>query len=520
MQPEDDGGAPRPRPRRFGPLTASAWIGVAVFLVALGLRVSLIESARLTGDEARDWSFTSQIAAGKAFPVLGLHLTDGTAKLPGPAFFYLMAFPSLFSRQAEAQFFFVELLGALGALAFWAAMRRPFGEGPAALAGFMVAASPWAALFADRTWNPNVMVPFAFLSLLAAAKLRDAPSSRWLVVLLPSLAVMLHIHMSAPVFWVAMVPVVAGTIRRWGRRPLLVGAALVVLLYLPYIGHELWTGFANTKQLVLETVGAKKETRSGEWRWVPVYLLRLMTLDVTYHENMGYWGGPNEAKNLASLWHGTAARPFHALRFAALVVSGVLCLGALVAGIVALVRRRRVGPWGAAFVLVLLANTALMALSGKQVFGHYVILMLPVAYVAYAHLFASLWPVRALRFLAMGLVAVFVVGGIEAAVTTSYRTDGRNGLAVHRGFFRAVHAAQDAEKLPPTEPVRLEFGFPGGSLYHYDVFQKTALDRHVRFDGRAQKLKFRLVDVGAKLPPQAIVDGPVDLGWAWLYRMK
>jgi hypothetical protein len=506
--------------RRFGPLTLAAWAGVVVLLVAMLLRVSLLESARLTGDEARDWSYTSQIAAGKQFPVLGLHLTDGTAKLPGPAFFYLMALPSVFSRQAEAQFLFVEVLGALGALAFWGAMRRPFGEGPAFAAGLLVAASPWAALYADRTWNPNVMVPFAFLSLLAASKLRDAPSSKWLMVLAPSLAVMLHIHMSAPVFWVAMIPVVLPTVRSWRRRTLLAALGLVLLLYLPYIGYELYTGFANTKQLLAETVGAKKETRALQWPWVPVYLVRLLTLDVTYHENMGYWGGPDEWKNLASLWKGTTARPFHALRFAALVASGLLFLSAMAAGVVALVRDRRVGPWGAAFVAVLAANTALIALSGKQVFGHYVILMLPVAFVAYAHLLATAWPRRAARVVVLVLAGIFVVGGFEAALSTSYRTDGRNGLAVHRGFFRAVHAAMDREGLPPNEPVKLDFGFPGGSLYHYDVFQKTALDRHVRFDGRATKLRYRLVDVGTNLPPAAILEGPVDLGYAWLYRVK
>jgi len=69
-------------------------------------------------------------------------------------------------------------------------------------------------------------------------------------------------------------------------------------------------------------------------------------------------------------------------------------------------------------------------------------------------------------------------------------------------------------------PVKLDFGFPGGSLYHYDVFQQNALDERVRFDGRATKMKYRLVDPGTKLPEGAII-GPVrDLGPAWLYRLK
>ena len=173
--------------------------GMLVFFLALALRVALLPSARFGGDEALFFNIGMDIVELKHWPLLGTQITDGAGRLPGPTFLYLMALPLVFFRGPEAQFLFVEVLGAFTATLFWHAMRKPFGERGALFAGVLFALSPWAALYADRTWNPNVMPFFVMLAFLAALRVRENPASRWLVAFLPLAAVLAHLHMSAPV---------------------------------------------------------------------------------------------------------------------------------------------------------------------------------------------------------------------------------------------------------------------------------------------------------------------------------
>ena len=76
------------------------------------------------------------------------------------------------------------------------------------------------------------------------------------------------------------------------------------------------------------------------------------------------------------------ARPFHVLRFAALLVSVLLALAAVGTVLRNSVRQRSVGPFGLAFIAALVVNTALMGLAATQVFGHYVTNLFPFVVVA------------------------------------------------------------------------------------------------------------------------------------------
>ena len=67
-------------------------------------------------------------------------------------------------------------------------------------------------------------------------------------------------HSSAPVVWLALVPLAWGTVRRWNRRWLALGFVLVALLYIPLAIHEAKTGFGNTRAFIAETVGGHAKT--------------------------------------------------------------------------------------------------------------------------------------------------------------------------------------------------------------------------------------------------------------------
>jgi hypothetical protein len=493
--------------------------GAVVFVVAAVVRLAMWQTARFGGDEALFFRIGAGIVDGTDLPLLGTQITDGAARLPGPAFLYVIALPLLVWRAPEAQFLFVELLGAVTVVVQWHLLRVPFGDRGAFVTGLLVACSPWSALYADRTWNPNVLPLVIVVALLAALRVRQDAGSRWGIALLPLLALMPQFHMAAPVAWAGTGMVVGGAWVRMPKRHVAVGLAIAALLYVPLLVHELSTGWSNTRQIVAETVGRQGgERHPWGFVWVPVYALRFLTLDVTYHELTGYWGGPDEWRCLRALFQGTPARPFHVARFAALVASVALAISAVAGVVHESWRTRRIGPLGRAFVAALVVNTLLMAATAKQVFGHYVTCLYPFVIVAWAALFATL---RGRAFVAaVGVAVVVGVGGVEATWSVSDNVDARIGLGVHRCAATKIVDVASAEHRP-AGPVRLEFRGLRSSVYDWQVFVRDALRSPLRIDPRATDLRFALTPAAAPRPADARADAPdVDCGAARLWRLR
>jgi hypothetical protein len=488
----------------------AVWIGAAIFVAAAALRLALVQSARFTGDEALDYDMGMGIARGVRFPLLGPIVTSGPAHHPGPFLYWLVALPQLFTRAPEASTVFFELMGAASVWMFWFALRRPFGEAPAAFAAALLAFSPWSALFGDRVWNPNAFLVVETLAFLAVVKLRDRPESAWAAVVPPACLVLPHMHMSAAVVWLALVPLAYGTIRRWNRRYLALGLLLAALLYVPYAINEAQTGLGNTRAFVGQMLGGHKPAAGPSSSpsvlvLGPIYMLRFLTLDVTYHELTGYWGGLNEAAAWHALWHGSPARPFHPLRLAALIASGLLLL---VAAACAAVTSRRGGgdrgaprapadgsslrPYAVSALVAIVADVGLLALSGKQVFAHYVTPVMPFVFVLFAAGARAAFADRRLRAAMIGLAVIFCAGGIESTLAISRRIDARNGLAIHRAVATRVLGDCAAAGRPPAAcPARLDFGFMG-MIYTHATFARLALGTPIRWEGTPSGFAYRL----------------------------
>jgi hypothetical protein len=513
-----------------------------LFVIAAIVRVAMLKTARFGGDEALFFRIGLDIVDGHALPLLGTQITDGQARLPGPTFLYLMALPLWVWRAPEAQYLFVELLGAVTVVVQWHLLRRPFGERAAFLTGLVVACAPWSALYADRTWNPNVLPFVVTLAVLAAERVRADAASCWWTVLLPLLAVMPHFHMGAPVAWAGVLVLAGRNVwrPRVPRRDIVVALVLVTLAYVPLLVHELQTGFGNIRHILAETVGRKGgERHPWGFVWVPVYAFRFLTLDVSYHELSGYWGGPDEAKQLHAAFFGSAARPFHPLRSLAFATSLGLALGAAGSAVQQAWRRRSLGPWGAAFVAALVANTALMGVAAKQVFGHYVTCLYPFVVIAFAAFFARVFaqvfgraltgehprpapPIRAGTVVVIVAVVIVMVGGVEATWSVSRNVDARIGLGVHRC---AAERIVDAARAVAEARARLEFRGLRSSVYDWQIFIAGVLDPTLQLDrGRSltTRVRFALAPAGAPRPRDAAdddVDGH-DCGAARLWRLR
>jgi hypothetical protein len=498
-------------------------VGAAIFVVAAALRVALLPTARFGGDEALFFGIGADIVDGVRFPLLGTQLTDGAARLPGPACLYLMALPLLFKHSPEAQYLFVELLGAATVLLFWHTMRRPFGERGALFAGVLMALSPWSALYADRTWNPNVSPFFLGVAFFCALRVHASPRSRFLMLFVPSAAVLAQFHMSAPVAWAGLLVLLLPVWRTLDRRHLGLGLLFAALLYVPLMVHEFDTGFGNTRQILAETVGSKKEHHPTSFLWIPVYALRFLTLDVTYHELTGYWGGPDEIACLKAAILGSPARPFHPLRLLALLGSVALAVVAVAVWARSAWTARREGnagktpAWFAlAFVAALAANLLLLGATGKQVFGHYVTNLFPFVFVAFAALGQRISDMRKpVAVLVLVCGGLFCIGGVESTLSISRRVDGRIGLEVHRRTLEFIRA--DGQRDGDSDaPVRLDFAFRS-SWYDWHMYATRAMNMPIHFDKNGPR-RYRLIENNKPLALPADASGPFDVGYARLIR--
>ena len=243
---------------------------MAIFVAAAALRLALVQSARFTGDEARDYQIGMDIAHGVRFPMLGPVITSGQAQLPGP--FLVLADRASPASDACARGG-QRVLRAHGrgdgldvlvraAPAFRRGRRRVRRGDDGLLA--VERAVRGSRLESERV--PRVRGPRAAGGRQAARAPRFAPGRRCC----PSPCLVLpQLHSSAPVVWLALVPLAWGNIRRWNRRWLAVGIVVAMLLYIPLAIHEARTGFGNARAFIAETLGRPEEARGGPEPLVP-----------------------------------------------------------------------------------------------------------------------------------------------------------------------------------------------------------------------------------------------------------
>jgi hypothetical protein len=489
--------------RVFG--TLEGQIGLSILLLACATRLVLIRTSRFSGDEAVHWKAALGIANGTSFPLLGPSITGGGACIPGPLHYYVMAIPLLFSRAPDGCNAVTALLGGFSVLLYWSALRPYFGLAGSTLAAGMMACMPWSTLYADRIWNPNTLPFFVALAFWAACRLRREASLGAVILLFVSSAAMPQLHMSAPMVWLALVPIFLPSVRKWRWYWPLVALACALLLYTPMFLHEFRTHWENTRLFLSESGG----DRSDDWKRVPAWAFRLLTLDISYHQLHSYWGQHTEAEMLHFVEHGDADFTWSGVRWFFLGLSVLLAAGAVGLWLVRAWRGGRREPaWVflSAALVGLAANTALLGFAHKPVYGHYVHSLLPFYFVAFAELGRVVSQTRG-KWLVYGVAAIVCIGGVDSALWVSRVLDARNGLGT---MYAAIAAIKKTS--PPRSSPSVTFSYRASEF----AFEAVADLSGQKLSGRGSpRYRFMLRDEappgGARLVTQL---GPVTL-YTW-----
>ena len=206
---------------------------------------------------------------------------------------YLIGLPLMVRTTLLSALGFQALLSVGAVLALYLHTVPLFGRRVALLASFLFAANPWAVYYGRFVWNPNPIPLFS--TLLLGSLLAVFAGGRRLVHLAIAflwLAAVTQLHLSA----LALIPVVgivllifrrrwwpaAGQNGSWKRLwPLLLGAALFLLLYAPFIRYEAATGFGDVRAVYAALRGGQS-TLTGDVSEATVNAASwLLALDLT-----------------------------------------------------------------------------------------------------------------------------------------------------------------------------------------------------------------------------------------------
>ena len=433
-------------------------VAVVGLLVGLALRVWSIRQARFGLEDAWFWSVGRDIATGTEFPVLGTPISGTEARHPGAGYFWFLALTQLFGPSPLRAAAVVSLGGLAVLVPLGLAVARAFDRATG-LAFFLLAAvSPWWVVYTNSSWPGYFFPSLCALVLLGLPSLADRPRPLAQAALSFLLVVGFQVHLSLMHYWLLAL-VTAAIWRPRITRGLVIGVALGALCYVPYLIHELQTGFANTLAIAHRSQGGARS-----WyvlQGLLLYYLGFTTTDLAYLWHQGFWHSFDPAR----YWRGVGfaetrafftAQGLAPVAWAALVASWLTTAASWIIFVPAMARRWRAQGRAGGNVLVVAFATAVCgiplfyAMSGKGGYPHYVSSVLPLAFLPPAYLLGRAFQHRWGRWVAGGYVILFAVGG-ALGMRGYYEYDSRWSIPQTEAtvaFILARTRAPDGHQLP------------------------------------------------------------------------
>ena len=175
----------------------------------------------------------------------------------GPLYYYIVALPFLFTWNPMAGAVFVALANVLAVFLLHRLAREFFGASTALIAAALFAVFPLAVFSSRVLWNPGLVPVFTLLFMKALYDLIVNERSRAVLWVLALLAVLTQVHLTTVALGGVAVLAVALFRPKIELRHALLGLALFVLLYSPYLLHELTHRFENIRALLSATTSAQ-----------------------------------------------------------------------------------------------------------------------------------------------------------------------------------------------------------------------------------------------------------------------
>jgi hypothetical protein len=494
----------------------TATIATIVLIVGVALRIWSARQARFSGEEAWFWSIGRDIATGTSFPILGHPITGSSARHPGAAFFYFLGLTQLAGPSPLAAFAAVSLGGWVALALLSLAVARAFDRASGLAFLVLATVSPWWVVYTNSAWPGYLLPTLCALVLICLAAIADRPGAG--VAARVGLAFLLvigfQIHLSLLHTWLITMVVFALLRPRLGRAFLL-GAAIGVACYVPYLVDEIRHGFSNTLAIAHRSQGGARS--AAGLAGLLFDFVAFATTDVSYLWKQGFWrpfdpfafyGGRGVAETAGFMARGGPA----SIGWAALAASWAFTVGAWIWFAATIRGRLRAGARSTGNLLVVACLVAvagiplLYLLSGKGGYPHYVNAVLPLALLPPALALGKLLAHRAARWGAIAYLFLFAAGGLFA-LRGYYAVDSRWSVPQSTA---AVAFILDRTREPDgrQRPFRLEFGFAPSFSNSYALLAKDVFRAPFLATGAAADT-FRVDARAPGQPPAADADSLV-----------
>lgn len=473
------------------------YVKVALPLIPIGLILLAAAIFRFYGldymefkaDEAIALKLVDDFIVGGSWPKVGLMSSVGVYN--PPIFIYLLALPSLLSRDPVFVTAFVALLNLLAIALGYRMVKRFWGMGPALLTAALFALSPWAIIYSRKIWAQDFLPFFIVALLYVMLHLRERAKSKvilWVPVLL---CIIWQLHFSS-YFIIAMIVLIFVL---WFRkiRPnwLFLGLGLVIAIGLtvPYLVHLVQTDFQDISKIL----------STGSRTKVALNIAPLQyTVDLLAQGNFKY-----------NLGAGAAGLPVIGSTLLALLFFAGLTYGLVRTG--GAVKFRKSFPFvetegqehNLLMLLWIIAPIVLFTILKMRTFPHYFIIIYPASFIVIAVLIGDLfgalkksftgWPRRiVLTLLSSAVGVLLLVQLIASARTISYivktgGAPGDYGTAYRHKIDLVQYVAGESAAQGAIDQSPGRHGLHGA--YEYRFLLERMLGR-----GKKLRLPFRVVE--------------------------
>ena len=410
-----------------------------ILLLAAVVRLGAPGISEFKRDEANMSQMALDLVEGRRVPLLGL---SSSVNVPNPPIsVYLFALPYTLDRNPIAATLFVGLLNVLAVALTWALARRWYGSTAALAAGLLYAVSPWAAIYSRKIWAQDLLPPFVVLTVFTGL-LGYADNRRWARWLhWPLLAITVQIHYGA----FTLIPLSLLMLVLWSRRvhwrDLAIGALLAALTMIPAVVGAYQAGWLSTSAVQERTQTSADHrrvisTRALDNAWLTVAGTQIHSL-----------AGPDQFRRYLD----SVPDVFWLFKLVPLAA----CAGALLLVGRNLRRASRAAP-DVMIVAWLVLPVLAFTWEWTEVAPHYMIPLMPAAYLLAGIAFGRLWDV--LPRTRPGQWARLGAGGLLIAIA-----------ALQVGMFAALLRFVDTHATPGG------FGTP---LHYLLDVQHAVLDQN------------------------------------------
>jgi hypothetical protein len=436
-----------PTTMRLHPLE---WLALAVILtLAAALRLGAPGVVEFKRDEANLSYMALDMARGREFPLLGIDSSVGIRNAPVNV--WIMALPYLFSSDPLPATQFVGLMNVGAVLLAYLLTRRYYGPMAAVVAGLAFAVSPWAVVYSRKIWAQD-MLPLFVVATVGTGLLGLVEGKRWAQWLhLPLLSLTGQIHyVTFVLIPITLYLVVVG--RRRLTRAFYGSVALMALVTAPYVigivrdaqrhpetfNRILTRGVTANATPDVQAQGWRLTGAAAEYAWFTVNGANLHSIT-----------GPEQFERyLVSV---PAAYPiFDAFGVVMALAAGWLAVRAA---------RHRDGrtPIDLTLLLWLFGTPLAFSVTWTPTYPHYMIPILPAAYMMLGAGVAALWrglhgrqQVRRVVF-AIGGAGLVVVFGLQVWLKVALLqfvnvNHTPNGFGTPLGYFAPIREAVLAER--------------------------------------------------------------------------